>query len=213
MSEIINFAKKIFGTNNIKNIKYITPYFKYKYKLTVYVPIENTDMLLRELGKAGAGKIGNYTYCSFRTKGVGTFKGSSKSNPSIGKKNRLEYAEENRLEMICETDKLEKLTEIIYNFHPYEEPAFEIYPVLVRNKNSNKNNCYIELKKPLLLENIIKKINYKLDINILSGKFPAKKISDIIITTDKDQSLKISDFKKEALLIEKNKNQINLKII
>ena len=37
--------------------------------------------------EAGAGIIGNYSYCSFYTKCIGTFKPNDKANPYIGKNN------------------------------------------------------------------------------------------------------------------------------
>lgn len=49
--------------------------------------------------KEGAGIIGNFTYCTMATKRIGTFKPNSNANPYIGDKNKLEYVEEEKLEI------------------------------------------------------------------------------------------------------------------
>jgi hypothetical protein len=82
------------------------------------------------MGKAGAGRIGNYTFCSFSTKGVGRFKPEKGALPKIGKVGKLEKVKEERIEMICEMRKLKKVIAAIKKVHPYETPAVDVYPLL-----------------------------------------------------------------------------------
>ena len=74
-------------------------------KIVVTIPPENTNHLREKIGKLGAGKIGEYTYCTTSTKSVGTFLPSEKANPYIGQNKKLETVEEDRLEFICEVEK------------------------------------------------------------------------------------------------------------
>ena len=99
-------------------------------KIVVTIPPENTNHLREKIGKLGAGKIGEYTYCTTSTKSVGTFLPSEKANPYIGQNKKLETVEEDRLEFICEVEKVKKVIQEIRKKHPYEEPAIDIYPLL-----------------------------------------------------------------------------------
>ena len=86
-------------------------------------------MVREAMGKAGAGKIGNYTYCSFTSKGVGRFKPEQGANPAIGSVGKFEEVEEERIEMVCEEALIKQVIETIKKVHPYEEVAFDIYPL------------------------------------------------------------------------------------
>ena len=100
-----------------------------KYKIVVYVPEENSEKLREAMGNAGAGKIGNYTHCTFTLKGTGRFKPEEGANPTIGEVGKLEEVEEVRIETVCSEDKLQAVLKAIRENHPYEEPATDIYPV------------------------------------------------------------------------------------
>ena len=100
-----------------------------KIKLIIYVPVSHTKILLDALGNAGAGQIGNYTHCSFTTRGTGRFLGNEKSNPAIGEKGVLESVEEDRVEVTVERSQLDRVISAMKSVHPYEEIAFDIYPL------------------------------------------------------------------------------------
>src|SRR5882724_10045446 len=70
------------------------------YKLVVFAPRDAADKVADALFAAGAGRIGNYTSCSFRSPGTGTFFGDENSNPTIGQSGQLERADEVRIETI-----------------------------------------------------------------------------------------------------------------
>jgi len=99
-------------------------------KIVVFVPEKDADRVIDAMGKAGAGRIGNYTFCSFSTKGVGRFKPEKGALPKIGKVGKLEKVKEERIEMICERRKLKKVIAAIKRVHPYETPAVDVYPLL-----------------------------------------------------------------------------------
>lgn len=99
-------------------------------KLVVFVPEENADEVRDALGKAGAGKIGEYSYCSYSIKGVGRFKPSDAANPHIGSAGKLEKVNEERIEVACEKDQAADIIKVIKDVHPYEEVVMDIYPML-----------------------------------------------------------------------------------
>lgn len=108
--------------------------FKFKmkrYKIVIYVPESHADKLRDAIGTAGAGKIGNYSHCTFTIKGTGRFKPLEGANPTIGEVGKLEEVQEERIETVCEEDKLAEVLKAIKATHPYEEPATDVYPIEV----------------------------------------------------------------------------------
>jgi dinuclear metal center YbgI/SA1388 family protein len=98
-------------------------------KLVVFVPEENADEIADVLTEAGAGVIGEYTHCTFRTPGTGTFFGGEGTDPYAGEKGRLERVPEIRLETVVPAHAAERAAAAVRTAHPYEEPAFDVYPV------------------------------------------------------------------------------------
>lgn len=99
-------------------------------KIVVFVPETHTDIVRKTIGDASAGRIGNYTHCSFSSKGIGRFKPVEGANPAIGEVGKLEEVEEERIEFICPKDKTKEIIAAIKKVHPYEEVALDIYPLL-----------------------------------------------------------------------------------
>lgn len=99
------------------------------YKLVTFVPVTHSDKVREAMGKAGAGVIGEYTFCTFSTRGTGRFKGSEKSNPSVGKAGQLESVEEERIETNCMEEKIDQVISAIKSVHPYEEIPIDLYPL------------------------------------------------------------------------------------
>lgn len=101
-----------------------------KVKIFVTIPLENVEEVRNAVCEAGAGIIGDYTYCTSSTKSIGTFIPNDNANPYIGKKNNLEFVEEEKLEFICDVDKVKTVISKLKKVHPYEEPAIDIIPLL-----------------------------------------------------------------------------------
>lgn len=102
-----------------------------RYKIVVYVPEADADKLREAMGDAGAGIIGKYSHCMFTIKGTGQFKPLQGANPTIGEVGTLERVPEDRIETVCEPDKLQAVLKAIRDNHPYEEPATDVYPIEV----------------------------------------------------------------------------------
>lgn len=152
-------AKKL----ELKNIKILENQKNNKLKLVVFVPQSSLEKVSEAIFNAGAGIIGEYKKCSFRSKGTGTFEGSAETNPSVGKKENFEKIDEIRLEAILDSWNLKKIVSQIHKYHPYEEPAYDIYPLL--NNNSNYGFGAIgEYKKAKTKEEFLALVKKKLKL-------------------------------------------------
>ena len=98
-------------------------------KFVVFVPASEADRVAAAMSEAGAGVIGNYTQCSFRGDGVGTFIPGAGAEPTVGRPGRLNREPEVRLEMVAPARLRDAVIEAVVAVHPYEEPAFDIYDV------------------------------------------------------------------------------------
>lgn len=93
------------------------------------VPESHASVVREAMGKAGAGKVGNYSYCSYSVKGIGRFMPNKGSDPYIGQEGVIEEVVEERIETVCNRSILEHVLEEIKKAHPYEEAVIDIYPV------------------------------------------------------------------------------------
>jgi dinuclear metal center YbgI/SA1388 family protein len=96
-------------------------------KIVTFVPEKNLETVRNALASAGAGRIGEYSVCSFTSSGAGTFLGGKDTNPAVGESGRLETVHEHRLEMVCPKRALPLALQTLRRFHPYEEPAVDVY--------------------------------------------------------------------------------------
>jgi len=101
-----------------------------KRKLVVFVPREALDPVRDALFAAGAGRIGDYQRCSWYTAGTGTFLAGEGTAPTVGERGREERVAELRLETVFPEERQDEVLAALRTAHPYEEPAFDIYPLL-----------------------------------------------------------------------------------
>ena len=99
-------------------------------KLVVFVPREALDRVRSALFEAGAGKIGKYTHCSWYAAGTGTFLAGEGTSPAVGQTGREQRVSELRLETVFPEELQAEVVAALREAHPYEEPAFDIYPLL-----------------------------------------------------------------------------------
>jgi hypothetical protein len=99
-------------------------------KLVVFVPAEALDAVRDALFAAGAGRIGEYERCSWYAEGTGTFFGGEGTSPTLGERGREERVPELRLETVFPADRHDDVVAALRHAHPYEEPAFDVYPLL-----------------------------------------------------------------------------------
>lgn len=122
---IIFSLAKCYGTiqeiNSLEQSDYVT--------IVVIVPETHADAMREAMGRAGAGRVGDYSYCSFSVKGTSRFMPHKGATPFIGKEGVLEQVIEERIETVCNRSLLEHVLEEIKKTHPYEEMVIDIYPV------------------------------------------------------------------------------------
>jgi dinuclear metal center YbgI/SA1388 family protein len=137
-------AKKL----EIENPQILEPLSENLYKLSVFVPEEFKNTLENALFNEGAGKIGNYSECSFESEGIGSFKPNENSNPFEGEIGERTQTSEVKLEVLVSKYNLSKVLRAMYETHPYEEVAHDL--VLLSNKNQDFGSGMIgELKSPI----------------------------------------------------------------
>ncbi|MFP4660722.1 MAG: Nif3-like dinuclear metal center hexameric protein [Halanaerobiales bacterium] len=99
------------------------------FKLVVFIPVDHFEKVKSGILEAGAGHIGNYSHTSFSLKGQGSFKPLKGSNPYIGQEDQVSRVDEYRMETIVDKKDLKYVLEIMHNLHPYEEVAYDLYPL------------------------------------------------------------------------------------
>jgi len=135
-----NFDNFRFGVNDeigqrlgLKDLRILSPNINSLFKIVVFVPTENRDIVASAMFDAGAGSIGNYHSCSFYVEGTGTFTPLDKAKPYIGSINEAQKVDESRLEVIVDRSRLPQVITAMKNAHPYEEVAYDV--VALENKN------------------------------------------------------------------------------
>jgi dinuclear metal center YbgI/SA1388 family protein len=132
------------------------------FKIVTFVPAEHADAVANALGRAGAGVIGDYTECSSRTASVGTFHGGAGTNPAVGQRGKLEHVDETRLEMVCPGRALGAVARVMRDVHPYEEPAWDVYPLAARPRAGFGMGRGVTLETPVTLETLVARLKTQL---------------------------------------------------
>ena len=113
----------------LQNVRILVPKEDALLKLAVYVPVSAADAVRSALFAAGCGNIGNYDSCSYNVEGFGTFKANEGCNPFCGEVGELHREQEVRIETVLPAYLKNRAVAALIKAHPYEEPAFDIYPL------------------------------------------------------------------------------------
>lgn len=113
----------------LQNVRILAPKGDALLKLSVYVPVAQADMVREALFAAGCGNIGNYCSCSYNVEGYGTFKANEGCNPFCGEIGELHKENEVRVDTVLPAYLMNKVISALLKVHPYEEPAYDIYPL------------------------------------------------------------------------------------
>lgn len=100
-----------------------------KQKLVVFVPQGYAAAVRDAISAAGAGVIGEYTHCTFGSPGEGTFRPSGAANPFTGETRELNLEDEIRVEAVLPAFLGDKAVRAAKRVHPYEEMAYDLYPL------------------------------------------------------------------------------------
>ncbi|WP_298844554.1 NGG1p interacting factor NIF3 [uncultured Salinicola sp.] len=99
------------------------------YKLAFFVPESHLESVKSAVFASGAGRIGAYEACCFQVRGEGQFRPLAGATPHIGKTGALEKVEEYRVELVCEDHRIRAAIAALVDAHPYEEPAYDVWPL------------------------------------------------------------------------------------
>jgi dinuclear metal center YbgI/SA1388 family protein len=135
-------------------------------KLVTFVPTADVERVATALCDAGAGVIGNYEQCSFRTDGTGTFWGNDAASPTVGRRGKLERVAETRLEMVVDRHRLAAVVDALRNAHPYEEPAYDLVPL----ENAHRRfgmGAIGDLSHPVTFAGFLRRVRRALEIKML----------------------------------------------
>ncbi len=150
-------------TLGLANINFLKNLEANQYKLVTFIPETHLDKVSEAIFNAGGGVIGEYKKCSFLLNGKGTFEGSENSNPVVGTAGKFEKINEIRLEVLVDSWKLKSVIAAMIKNHPYDEPAYDVYPLA--NENVNYGIGAIgEYEKPLAQKEFFDLIAKKLGL-------------------------------------------------
>ena len=151
----------------LKDIRVLNPdKFENLCKLVFYVPESHLEPVRSAMTAVGAGWIGNYSDCTFSVQGTGTFKATQGCTPFIGKVGILEQTPEIRLETIVTEKQVNKVVKAAIGAHPYEEVAYDIYPLANRSNQLGLGRVG-ELSAPVSMEGFMDIVKNSLNVPAL----------------------------------------------
>jgi dinuclear metal center YbgI/SA1388 family protein len=114
----------------LTDVDFLDGYDESLVKLVTFVPNDAFEAVRTAIAEAGAGRIGDYDACAFTTDGTGYFRPGDGTDPHIGQAGGdLQSVSERRLEVQVERWSLRPVLAALKTAHPYEEVAFDVYPV------------------------------------------------------------------------------------
>ena len=143
-------------------------------KVVTFVPSDYADKVRKALFDVGCGHIGNYDSCSYNLKGEGSFRALEGTHPFCGNQGELHHESEVRIETIVPVYLKNKVIRALLESHPYEEPAYDFYP-LANSWNQVGSGAIALLDKPvediIFFEHVKKAFKLtSLRYNVLPGK-------------------------------------------
>ncbi len=160
------------------------------YKLVVFVPATHVQAVTDALVAADAGRIGNYTGCTFRTEGRGTFIPGPDSNPYTGQPDRMNQVAEVRIEAAVDKHRLGQILAAVEAAHPYERMAYDVYPVVTREDQQGLGRVGTlagEMTLDAFAEYICKKLDLAGGVKLVGN--PLKKVLKVAVCTGSGSSL------------------------
>jgi dinuclear metal center YbgI/SA1388 family protein len=142
-------------------------------KVVTFVPEGDVQAVSDAAFEAGAGRIGQYEQCSFRTAGTGTFRGGDETDPTVGRAGRLEQVDELRLEVICPARRVVDICRAIRRAHSYEEPPVDVYPL--ESQARGGLGRIGDLAEPADLDELVRRVKQGLGVGgVLLARAPGR---------------------------------------
>ena len=151
----------------LKNLEFITNKTGTEfYQISIMTPINNAELLKKEISKVGGAEIGNYSHCYNSSQIEGEFLPNNNANPTIGEQNKLEKVKEIKIDFLAEGFKLSKIIRKIHQHHIYETPVY-----FINKQNYNSPNYGLGF-----IGEISTKMNLKEFSNFVKDKLEAPTI-------------------------------------
>ncbi|MCD6533115.1 MAG: Nif3-like dinuclear metal center hexameric protein [Deltaproteobacteria bacterium] len=162
----------------------LTPHFRKLYKLVTFVPSAEVDRVGDALFAAGAGRLGEgrYSECSFRSAGVGSFHPAPGAAPKVGEIGRKNLVDEIRFETVLDQDCLASVLEGLQQAHPYEVPAYDLYPMQFSDKECGSGRIG-ELENDMSLKEFADLVKLRLgtaSLRLIGGE-PERRVKKIAL--------------------------------
>ena len=122
-------SRKMAEKLNLNNVRVLLPLKGKLLKLVTFIPEKSYEKVRDAIFEVGAGVIGSYDQCSFAVHGTGSFRGGGTTNPYVGEKGKIHFEKELRFETILYTHLKNRVIKALIYAHPYEEPAYDLYPL------------------------------------------------------------------------------------
>lgn len=140
-------------------------------KMSVFVPENDAAKVRDALFAAGAGNIGNYSECSYNLSGVGTFRPGPDADPTIGNNGVREEVREISIEVIYPQHLERKILIAMFESHPYEEVAHNIYTL--ENAYQHAGSGMIgNLSEPLEMDQFLQLVKEKMGVSVIRHTAP-----------------------------------------
>ena len=136
------------------------------YKVAVFTPQTHADAVRAAMGDHGAGALGDYSNCTFSAQGQGRFLPLVGAQPFLGNPGQMETVEEERVEAIVPAHDLNTVLRAMLDAHPYEEAAYDVYP-LERPRETSYLGRIGRFPKALSLVDALTQIRTALEIPVL----------------------------------------------
>lgn len=165
----------------LQNVRVLSPKQDALFKLVTFVPEKYADTLRTALFNAGAGCIGNYDSCSYNLHGEGSFRATEGCVPFCGEIGDLHFEKEIRIETILPAFRKASVTRALLSVHPYEEPAFDFYP-LANTWDQVGSGVVGELPEEEDEQSFLQRIKYIFHVPCIKhSSFTGKKIKEVAL--------------------------------
>jgi len=169
------------GRLGLKNIQFLSPLKNTLYKIVVFVPQSHLDAVRQAMSRAGAGRIGNYSECAFVSDGKGSFVPDEKALPYIGEPGKFDSVNETKLEMVVEKSLAGVVVSELIKAHPYEEVAYDIYP-LVNDSVNFGFGAIGEFDEPMQLRKFVNHVKEIIGLDFIKAShFPDTKVKKVAL--------------------------------
>jgi dinuclear metal center YbgI/SA1388 family protein len=165
--------RKIANKLELQNLKILRPKTSTLSKLVTLCPKANSESVTQALHQAGAGHIGNYNQCSFKTEGVGSFHPNDLATPHIGQSGESETVSEDRIEVIVPTHLQHQVLAALNTSHPYEEVPYYLSEIINQNQEIGAGMIG-ELGTPMKSDQFLSFLKEKMQLKIIRHTSPTK---------------------------------------